>query len=288
MIRGGDCVKTIGFIDYYLDEWHANNYPQWIAQASGGDMKVAYAYGLKDLEGGLSNAAWCEKHGVTLLGSIEEVVEKSDYLVVLSPDHPEFHEQLAQLPLASGKPVYIDKTFAPDRRTAVRLFELADKHGTPMYSSSALRFASEYAETERAGIQTVLSVGPGRFENYSIHQIEPIVSLMGCDAKRVMFTGSSHTPALLIEFSDGRQASINQFGWGAPFQMMLHYRSGDCKQLKIESDFFASFIKNLVAFFETANPPVASAETIAIITIIEYGSLAMQKPHQWLELPSGD
>ena len=23
-------MKTIGFIDYYLDEWHANNYPAWI------------------------------------------------------------------------------------------------------------------------------------------------------------------------------------------------------------------------------------------------------------------
>ena len=23
----------IGFIDYFLDEWHANNYPQWIKEA---------------------------------------------------------------------------------------------------------------------------------------------------------------------------------------------------------------------------------------------------------------
>ena len=26
----------IGFIDYYLDEWHSNNYPELIAKASGG------------------------------------------------------------------------------------------------------------------------------------------------------------------------------------------------------------------------------------------------------------
>ena len=35
----------IGFIDYYLDEWHANNYPELIKELSGGDMEVAYAYG---------------------------------------------------------------------------------------------------------------------------------------------------------------------------------------------------------------------------------------------------
>ena len=26
----------IGFIDYYLDEWHANKYPAWIKEASNG------------------------------------------------------------------------------------------------------------------------------------------------------------------------------------------------------------------------------------------------------------
>ena len=34
----------IGFIDYYLDEWHANNYPEWIKEASGGEMTVGYAF----------------------------------------------------------------------------------------------------------------------------------------------------------------------------------------------------------------------------------------------------
>lgn len=41
-------MQTIGFIDYFLDEWHANNYPEWIKQASGGELQVAYAYGKID------------------------------------------------------------------------------------------------------------------------------------------------------------------------------------------------------------------------------------------------
>lgn len=95
-------MKKIGFIDYYLDEWHANKYPDWIRAASGGTMEVAYAYGMKDAERGLSNAAWCGKHGIALRQTVEEVVAESDYLIVLSPDNPEHHEALAQLPLASG------------------------------------------------------------------------------------------------------------------------------------------------------------------------------------------
>lgn len=38
-------IIKIGFIDYYLDEWHANNYPEFIRKASGGKAAAVYAYG---------------------------------------------------------------------------------------------------------------------------------------------------------------------------------------------------------------------------------------------------
>ncbi|MCY9667986.1 hypothetical protein M5X11_24195 [Paenibacillus alginolyticus] len=278
-------MKKIGFIDYYLDEWHAEKYPEWIENASNGVMKVTYAYGKKDSEKGLSNADWCEKKGIQLLCSIDEVVEKSDYLIVLSPDNPELHEELSILPLQSGKPTYVDKTFAPDRKTALLLFETAQRYGTPLYSTSALRFATEYVEADREGIETICSVGPGTYENYSIHQIEPIVSLMGCEPKQVMYFGTPKSPALLIRFANGRQATINHFGWECPFRMTLNYDSCNAKTLKPESDFFEIFIKKMLTFFETGEPMVNPSETIAIITIIEYGLKARQTPYRLVDLP---
>ena len=41
-------MKRIGFIDYYLDEWHANNYPQLIKEVSGGELEVTCAYAVID------------------------------------------------------------------------------------------------------------------------------------------------------------------------------------------------------------------------------------------------
>lgn len=278
-------MKKVGFIDYYLDEWHANQYPAWIRDATGGAMEVAFAYGMKDAGHGLSNKEWCAKNGVTPCGTIEEVVARSDYLIVLSPDNPEQHEALAELPLASGKPTYIDKTFAPDRAAALRLFERAARHRTPLYSSSALRYAAEYAEVEREGIQVISSWGPGLLENYSIHQIEPIVALMGTEAKRVMYTGTAAAPALLIEFSGGRQATIQQPGPGCPFTMAVNYASGACRVVHPASDFFQSFIRDLARFFETGEAAVPPAETIAVISIIENGLIAAKQPYQWIELP---
>ena len=32
-------MQTIGFIDYFLDEWHANNYPEWINRRPAGSFK---------------------------------------------------------------------------------------------------------------------------------------------------------------------------------------------------------------------------------------------------------
>lgn len=277
-------MKTIGFIDYYLDEWHANKYPEWIEQASGGTMKVACAYGLNDVPGRLDNAAWAAKMGIELLDSIEAVVERSDCLIVLSPDNPEFHEQLAMLPLQSGKPTYVDKTFAPDRKTAQLLFDTAAKHGTPLYSSSALRYASEYAGLGDRPIDSICSIGPGQYDNYAIHQIEPIVMLMGTEAERIMFVGTQQSPAWLIEFSGGRQASIHHYH-NSPFRLTLNDRAGSSTMATAETNFFAPFIDHLVQFFQTGKPAVAPAETIAIITIIEYGHQAAKTPYVWVELP---
>lgn len=277
-------MKKIGFIDYFLDEWHAEKYPGWIDEVTDGGMKVAYAYGKIDSPTGMNNADWCARKGIELLGSIEEVVEHSDYLVVLSPDHPEFHEELSELPLQSGKPTYIDKTFAPDRRTALRLFDTAAKYGTPMFSTSALRFATEYMTAERQGLTMISSSGPGKYENYSIHQIEPIISLMGTDVRRVMFIGSDKFPALLIGFADGRQALVQHFG--GVFQMALNYESGQSKSVKVESDFFHLFIQQLATFFTTGESMVDLEETVAVVTIIEYGMIAARTPYQWVELPN--
>ena len=33
-------MKKIGFVDYYISEWHANNYPAWIERIAA-DMGAA-------------------------------------------------------------------------------------------------------------------------------------------------------------------------------------------------------------------------------------------------------
>lgn len=276
-------MKKIGFIDYYLDEWHANNYPKMIKELSEGRLEVSYAYGMIDSPiGGITNEEWSQKHGIELLSSVEEVVEKSDLLIVLSPDNPEMHEKLCEIPLASGKLCYVDKTFAPDRATAERIFAYAKKHNTKCFSSSALRFASELGGVKKENIHRIYSEGPGTYDMYSIHQIEPIVCLMESRAKAVMFTGEKSHPSLIIKFEDGRYAQMYQTAVG--FKITTADGENMAEEIKIESNYFSLFISAMIDFFESGIVPVSCEQTIDVIAIREAGMKAMETPFEWVEV----
>ena len=174
----------IGFIDYFLDEWHANNYSKFIKQKFGDEFKVAYAYAEIDKPNGKTTDEWCKEFDVERCNTIAEVVEKSDCIIVLSPDNPERHLDLCREPLASGKRVYVDKTFALTKDIAQQIVDIGEANNTAFFSTSALRFASELADVPRDGICFINSRGPGRFDTYAIHQIEPIVVLMGSNVER--------------------------------------------------------------------------------------------------------
>lgn len=284
-------MKKIGFIDFYIDEWHANNYPSWIrdeAAAGGFDCEPAYAWAETVKQGGMSTEEWCSKNGVKPLASIEELVEKSDYIIVLSPDNPEHHERLSQISLMSGKPVYIDKTFSPDLSTGARMFNLAEKHGTPVFSSSALRFARELLSypdnvVNRESLEYVATCGPGKFSNYSVHQFEIIVSLLGPGAKRIKSLSSGNGRLLAVEYMNGQRASMLQMA-NMPFQVSLQLKNGDGMFINQCTDIFQLLVHSMLEFFKTGKPPVSRDETLEIMALIDAGNKALENDDKWIEI----
>ena len=272
----------IGFIDYYLDEWHANKYPAWIEEASGGEMKVTLAYALIDgPDGRRTTDQWCADMGIAKAESIEQVIEECDAIVVLSPDNCEMHEQLCQLPLRSKKPVYVDKTFAPDYETAKRIFDIAEESGTPCYSTSALRFATEYEGIEN--VNAISSWGPNGFEIYSIHQLEPIMMLMKADPKRVMYLPGEKWYSMIIEFVDGRTATLTGYQQGSPFMMNIATAEGT-KLVEVKSAFFQLFIAQLVKFFKDPTQIVPHEDTLRIMAVRGAGLKGIEAPGTWINI----
>ena len=280
-------MKTIGFIDYYIDEWHANTYPRMIKESRfKEEFAITLAWKEVTLPGNTPLAEWCRHYGVRQAASVEEVVHECDCLVVLSPDNPERHEELADLPLRSGKPVYLDKPFAPTLGAAQRMFAKARQHGTPLMSASALRFGSELdaAMHERLAGNTVHFVatrGSTDFLTYAIHQLEMLVMTLGVGAQRVMQCGTTDAPLMLIDYGAGRRGMINLLS-GHPFQFSASF--GEQQSLAIDAmdDFFPRFIDSMLTFFTTGTSSIPVEETLEIIALYETGLQALHTPDCWV------
>jgi len=139
-------MTRIGIVDRYLDNWHTNHYPDYLrlaAQRYHREIDVTVAWAWQDAPDGLTTAEWCAAHSVRSAPSYEALLAETDGVMVLCADDCTYHEKLAGPALCSGKPVYCDKTFAPDLDAAKRMFALAEQHGTPMFTCSAQRFVME-------------------------------------------------------------------------------------------------------------------------------------------------
>ncbi len=282
-------MKTIGFIDYYIDEWHSTNYPRLIRESTFKDkFEVTLAWDEVKKEGRKSIDEWCKEQKIGKAESIEQVVKECDCIVVLAPANPEEHERLADRPLRSGKPVYIDKTFAPTLAAAKRLFSKAEKYSTPMMSSSALRFGSALEnalKNDIAGEQVDFAAiqGGGVFEVYAIHQIEMLVMLMGPGAQKVMQCGTATNKLMLVDYDNGRRASINILP-GHPFRLSAQYGKGKCTVINEMADFFPRFVEGMLKFFDTTIPLVPKEQTLEVAALIEAGMQALTKPDRWVKV----
>lgn len=282
--------KKIGFIDYFIDEWHANNYPGMIREGAFKDkFEIALAWDKITKDGHRTLDVWCKELNVPQAKSIEQVVEESDCIVVLSPDNVEMHEELADLPLRSGKPVYVDKPFAPTLAAGQRMFAKAAEHNTPLMSSSALRYGSalENVLKDTIGDQKVNFVsvrGGGVFHIYAIHQLEMLVMALGTGACRVMQCGNKESQLLLIDYPDGRRGSINLM-YANPFGMGIHYGENQSLNIDTMDDFFPRFIDAMLTFFETGVSSAPREQTLEIAALIEAGTAALATPDQWVSVP---
>ena len=277
-------MNKLGFIDLFIDEWHANNYPAWIKTARRGtEFELAYAWE-KAPQNGRPLEKWCADFGVTPLKSMEEVVEKSDAVFVLAPSNPEVHRELAEIPLKSGKPVFVDKPFAPSKADAEAMFELAAKHNTPLMSSSALRFSTELdAYRNKPGTTYMETTGGGRsFWEYSIHQIEMIVSVLGTGAKRIMQCGANDVEHMVIQYEDDRRASVT-YTPNAPFTTRLVHEGKMIVNPQC-SDFFPILLSEILDFFATGKSPIDTAQTIEIAALVAAGIKALEAKNVWHDL----
>ena len=283
----------VGLIDHFLSEWHANNYPRFFRELhekeGGEEIRCCYAYAECDVSpyDGVTTDEWCKKFGVEKCDTIAEVVEKSDALIVLSPDNPERHPDLCALPLKSGKRVYVDKTFAPDRATAVKIMEAAKRGSTPVWSSSALRFADEIAayRKENRKIDHLSVEGPLNPEIYSVHLLEILRTVWHETPKAVLCPVNDDATCLAVfAYPGGRHAVYQQVKHGyIPFRVTIT-EGENVSVLPIGDAFWGNCIREMATYFKTGVLPVQPDETIDVMAMREGLFKAIGTPGVWISL----
>ncbi len=279
-------MKTIGFVDYYISEWHANNYPNWIngyCKKTGKDFVVKYAFAEKDVSpvDGKTTNEWCKENGVIQCNSISELCEKSDFIIVLAPSNPEKHLGYAKEVLKYSKRTYIDKTFAENFEVAKQIFDIANEYKTKFFSTSALRFSDELKNVNDVALLTTEG-GGSNFEEYIIHQIEMIVKILGVGAKKVKTELNGNDKICTVCYPNAT-ATVN-YSANLPFKISFTDKNGKTNETQINSPFFNNLIKEIITFFETGIPPFDLNETLEVMKIRENLIKGQTLNEQWINL----
>jgi len=268
-------MKKIGFIDLYLSEWHANNYPGWIRELGAGyDVTYAWAEEDRSPRDGKTSEEWCRQFGVTFCATAEEVCEKSDVLLVLAPSDPQVHLRLAEKVLPFGKPTYIDKTFAPDLDTAKQIFALADRCHTPVFTTSALRYATEAIP----GSREVLVTGGGRSaEEYIVHQAELLEVILGRGACGVTAVPAANGTLFSVRYPDGRKGAM-LYGEKLPFALQQTHEDGKISYQPVKSAYFQTLMMEILRFYDSGVPAVSVDATLEVMAVRQAALKAAMNP----------
>lgn len=275
-------MKRIGLIDYYINEWHALNYPSFLKNVKGDeDIEITDFYAEID-HPDLSSDEYEKRYGVHKCSSLEELCNKCDYLMVLYPDNPERKFEVIKKVIPYKKPVFVDKTFMNSFKEAKQTFELAKQYQTPLFTSSSLRYADEVVALEAT--DSLLVIAPSvHLSDYWIHPLEIVVSKMGSGALRAKLSKSGVHHMLNIEYPNNKNALI-VIAEGGNAQDFFISGNGKFKQnlVRCTSPYFENEMKDILRFFKEKTSSFSYLETLDAMKLRD---IALQnRLDEWINL----
>lgn len=259
----------IGVVDYRPSRAHATMFLRLMRERTVAPLcEVEYCYGLDHDD----TRAWAEANSLCVLSSIDAMAGKVDGVMVPASSNPELHEELFHLVAPLKVPVFMDKPFADNAETARRIFQASRELGVPVMSSSALRFAEEVKEalTRHPHPLSVQTWGGwnDRFDEFVIHPVELLVSVMGADIASVSRKSRHGIHTFDVDYRDGRFGSVVFHPGQQPYEFTVADSSG-WSHFKIESKFFVRTLEGILDFFQTGQPSPAPEETLAVMALID-------------------
>ncbi|QDV25137.1 Gfo/Idh/MocA family protein [Aureliella helgolandensis] len=287
-------ILRIGIIG--LDTSHATNFAKIInapdapAPFDQCHIVAAVAQGSRDIRSSVERVPGYTKTvqelGVEIVDSIDDLLPLVDAVLLESNDGKPHLEQVLPV-LKAGLPVFVDKPLAASLVDTLAIFEAARTSGTPLFSSSSLRYAKA-VQSARAGTLVGKVIGVDTFSPaptepshpdfywYGIHGVEPLVAAMGPGCATVSRTHTEGTDLLVCTWSDGRIGTVRGIRDGRHnYGGIIHGVEGEKPTGGYEG--YAPLLVEIVKFFQSKEVPIASQETIEIYALMSAADASLEQ-----------
>lgn len=222
-----------------------------------------------------------ESYQVKMLATPREVAAAVDAVIHTTVDGRVHLAQFTEIaPLR--RPTFLDKPFATTSADARAIAELARQHGTPLFSSSSLRYAGALvaALADHSGGKVTgadffgpLHLQPSQpgFFWYGIHTAEMLYATLGRGCVSVRVTASADHEVATGIWSDGRLGVIRGYRTGNnSFGGVIH-RENTTQYVDVAAGQRpdVGLTQAMMRFFHGGPTPVALDETVELIRFLE-------------------
>lgn len=219
-----------------------------------------------------------DKHGIKIVNSIDDLLKEVDVVLLESVDGRPHLEQVIPV-LKAGKIVFIDKPVAGSLADALRIYALARKYKTPVFSSSSYRFGPAIQtlrkDAQAAGLRGCDVHGPCSLERhhpdlfwYGVHGVELLFTIMGPGCQTVTRVHTKDTDVVTGMWKDGRIGTFHGIR-NAPSGPGGHVFTSKSILPIPKPAGYEPLVTEISKFFKTGRPPVSAEETIEIFAFME-------------------
>lgn len=215
--------------------------------------------------------------GVEMVGSIEELLEKVDVVLLETVDGRKHLEQALPV-IRAGKRMFIDKPMAASLTDAMVIFNAAKQHNVPVFSSSSLRYitgmdkvksgvAGKVLGAETFSPATIDKTHPDLFW-YGIHGVEILFAAMGLGCKSVTRISAPDTDVVAGKWEDNRLGTFRGIRSGKKGYGGTVFGEEEIIVLGPYNG-YNPLLNEIAQFFSTGIVPVEPDETLEILAFME-------------------
>lgn len=277
-------TRRIGIIG--LDTSHSVAFTQTLNDPSAGlefggyRITTAYPKGSNDIKSSVDRipeyTEVVKKLGVEITGSIEDLLKKTD-VILLETNDGRLHLEQALKVMKAGKRLFIDKPIAASLSDTLVIFRAAEFYKVPVFSSSSLRYIQGVSEIAGGSIGKVLGAdtySPATLEKthpdlfwYGVHGVETLFTVMGTGCQSISGTFTEGFDQVTGLWADSRIGTFRGIRKGKSDYGGIVFGEKGISVLGKYSG-YNPLLLEIVKFFQTGIPPVRPDETIEIFAFM--------------------